>query len=161
MVIRISSRLGALLRLVKEDLKTVSKVSDSNFSADSACPALRLAASQVTMSPKLSAPSGRESPNVNLLCSEAMETSDSFSESQRKRQLTDVDGFVHPPRSKTEKAGKFGESTKPVLTKNTFGPLSKEVGFSKDSCPAAVPMVKFVKETLPLLMRSRCRPATW
>ena len=90
--------------------------------------------------PKPSVPSGSGSPNVNLMCSETMETSDSFSESQRKRQLTDVDGFVHPSRSKTAKAGKVGESTKPVLTKN--GPLSQEAtqaGCSKDSSPAAAP----------------------
>ena len=144
-VIRISSRLGALLRLVKEDLKTVSKVSDSNCSADSACPALRLAASQVTMPPKPpkpSAPSGSGSPQVNLMCNETMDISDSFSESQRKRQLTDVDGLVHCPRTKTASAGKFGEPTKPVLTKKTFGSLSKETtqaGCRRKSNPAVVP----------------------
>ena len=83
------------------------------------------------------------------MCSETMETSNSFNESQRKRQLTDIDGFVHPPRSKTPKAGKVVETTKPVLTKNSFGPLSKEAtqaGCSKDSWPAAAPKVK-VRQT--------------
>jgi len=156
-VIHISSRLGALLRLVREDLKTVSKVTDSSVSVDSACPAVRLAASQISMAPKPqpSVPSGSGSPHVNLQCSEVMEISDNLNESQRKRQLTDVDGFVHPPKSKTAKAGKVGETTKPVLTKNSFGLLSREAaqaGCSKDSSPVAAPKVK-VRQTPPIMAK--------
>ena len=82
----------------------MSKASNSITSADSVCRALRLAASHKIMAPKPAVPSGVLT--INVECSEGMDVSDNSNESQRKRELTDEVGFVHPSRSKTAKAGK-------------------------------------------------------
>lgn len=77
---------------------------DFNICADSVFPTVRLTASQVTMPSKPTIPSGV--PKLDLQCNEVMNVSESTNKPQRKRQLTDEDGFVHPCRSKMAKAGK-------------------------------------------------------
>ena len=94
------------------------------------------------MPPKPSVPSGVL--KVDLQCNEVMDVSENTNESQRRRQLTEENCFVYPPRSKTAKAGKAVENTKPILTKNYFETLSRDAaqaGCNEESIPAVAPQV--------------------
>jgi hypothetical protein len=53
-------------------------------------------------------------------------TMDTCSDSQRKRQSVDGEGFIHPPKSKTAKVVKSSDIQNPILTSNRYETLTGE-----------------------------------
>ena len=60
-------------------------------------------------------------------------TIDTSSDSQRKRQFVDEEGFIHPPKPKTAKVGKSSIIKKPVSNSNTYETLAGETVVAEPS----------------------------
>ena len=94
----LSERLGYLVLMAGEELinQSVSTGSCFRIVTDSVCSTMRPAAGQSNPTPKASG----------------------SVKGQRKRQLTDMDGFVHPPKNKTVKASSTKVKANPVVVKS-------------------------------------------
>ena len=68
---------------------------------------------------------------------------DTSSDSQRKRQSADGEGFIHPPKSKTAKVVKSSTCQNPISTSNTFEILATEKAVAGPSGVSGIPQGGF------------------
>ena len=139
----VSPRLRDLVRISRAELlETVSSSVNLPVTTDSVCSVSRPTAGQ--MSNPVIPFKGNNSAMYSDI--EEMEFTSDANDSKRKRQLPDEDGFVHPGKNKTARAGQLTTPKGPeIKLSNPFEPLRKETcqaGLSKQALPPQQPKSK-------------------